>query len=294
LSKINYEIKQHIAALSSGSKGWKKELNLISWNGFAPKYDIRDWDSEHAKMGKGVTLSKDELKELYVALRNLFENEPDSTGQGDHKNLANEIMTLYQNAPMFMEETKNILIFMEEQGYSAEVQKILLLGKPTDDADPALLNEIESLASIYSVYYNELLGLLSDLDGKELQVCLSLIKDPSSDPIVEDKEWTEVEVFYCKGKDASASGYLTGSGFTVLKGAICNLIESATAGVIADLRNELKEEGILIQQDHVLVLQEDYTFSSPSAAAGAVLARRANGWTEWKNENGVALDALRR
>ena len=54
---ISYEIKETIAVLSISAKGWQKELNLISWNGAAPKYDIREWAPEHEKMGKGVTLS---------------------------------------------------------------------------------------------------------------------------------------------------------------------------------------------------------------------------------------------
>jgi len=46
------------------NKGWSKELNLISWNDREPKYDIRDWAPKHEKMGKGVTLSVEELKKL--------------------------------------------------------------------------------------------------------------------------------------------------------------------------------------------------------------------------------------
>lgn len=68
MSKFNYEIVETIAVLSEGSKGWQKELNLISWNGRAPKYDLRDWAPEHEKMGKGVTLSKEELLTLKEAL----------------------------------------------------------------------------------------------------------------------------------------------------------------------------------------------------------------------------------
>lgn len=64
MSDIKYEIKQAIGTLSESSKGWKKELNLISWNDKEPKYDLRDWDAEHKKMGKGVTLSVEELKKL--------------------------------------------------------------------------------------------------------------------------------------------------------------------------------------------------------------------------------------
>lgn len=294
MSKINFEIKQQIATLSSGSKGWKKELNLISWNGYEPKYDIRDWDSEHAKMGKGVTLSKDELRELYLSLQYLFKNEQEKPVQDNHKNLANEIIAMYQKSPMFMEETKNILFYMEEQGYSAELQRTALLGNSTEEVDPALLNEIESLSSIYSVHYAELVHLLSDLNKNEIAICISLLKDPTAIPKVEEKRPSDDEVFYCKGKDASAIGQLTMNGFTVLKGSICNLVESTTVGSIGDLRKELMDNGILVQDNHVLIFQSDHTFNSPSAAAGVVLARRANGWTEWKNENGITLDELKR
>ncbi len=71
VSKFSYEIVETIAVLSEGSKGWQKELNLISWNGRAPKYDLRDWAPDHEKMGKGVTLSKEELLALKEALSHL-------------------------------------------------------------------------------------------------------------------------------------------------------------------------------------------------------------------------------
>lgn len=64
MADIKFEIKETVGTLSEGSKGWKKELNLISWNDKEPKYDIREWDPGHEKMGKGVTLSLDELKKL--------------------------------------------------------------------------------------------------------------------------------------------------------------------------------------------------------------------------------------
>ncbi len=68
MAEIKYTITQQIGTLSESAKGWKKELNLISWNDREPKYDIRDWSEDHSKMGKGVTLSKEEI----VALRDLL------------------------------------------------------------------------------------------------------------------------------------------------------------------------------------------------------------------------------
>lgn len=63
-SEISFEIIETLGVLSTSTKGWTKELNLISWNGREPKYDLREWSPEHDKMGKGVTLSKEELDAL--------------------------------------------------------------------------------------------------------------------------------------------------------------------------------------------------------------------------------------
>lgn len=71
MSKFNYEIIETIAVLSEGAKGWQKELNIISWNGREPKYDLRDWAPDHEKMGKGVTLSVEELQLLKEALQTI-------------------------------------------------------------------------------------------------------------------------------------------------------------------------------------------------------------------------------
>ncbi|QAT39881.1 PC4/YdbC family ssDNA-binding protein [Clostridium sp. JN-9] len=64
MSDIKFEIKEHAGTLSESAKGWKKELNMVSWNEKEPKFDLRDWDSQHKKMGKGITLTIDELKKL--------------------------------------------------------------------------------------------------------------------------------------------------------------------------------------------------------------------------------------
>jgi hypothetical protein len=61
---LKFEIIEAIGVLSESASGWKKELNLVSWNDRAPKYDIRDWDPDHGKMGKGITLSIDEAVDL--------------------------------------------------------------------------------------------------------------------------------------------------------------------------------------------------------------------------------------
>ena len=71
MAEIKYEIIEEICILSENAKGWRKELNLISWNNGIPKYDIRDWAPEHEKMGKGTTLTKEELVQLKEILDKL-------------------------------------------------------------------------------------------------------------------------------------------------------------------------------------------------------------------------------
>lgn len=71
MAEIKFEIKETVGVIAESAKGWKKELNLISWNGKEAKYDLREWAPEHEKMGKGVTLTNDELKALKELLNGL-------------------------------------------------------------------------------------------------------------------------------------------------------------------------------------------------------------------------------
>ena len=64
MAELKYEIVENLGSLGENARAWSKELNLISWNEKEPKYDIRDWAPDHSRMGKGVTLTADELAEL--------------------------------------------------------------------------------------------------------------------------------------------------------------------------------------------------------------------------------------
>lgn len=64
MADFKFELTKEIGVLSESAKGWRKELNLISWNDATPKYDLRDWAPDHEKMGKGVTLSEEEIQKL--------------------------------------------------------------------------------------------------------------------------------------------------------------------------------------------------------------------------------------
>ncbi len=71
MPQIKYEIVKELGKLSTMDSGWSKEINLVSWNDREPVYDIRTWNKEHDKMGKGVTLSLSETKKLLEVLNNI-------------------------------------------------------------------------------------------------------------------------------------------------------------------------------------------------------------------------------
>ena len=71
MAEITFEIAESLGVLSESAKGWTKEINLVSWNKYPAKYDIREWDPDHQKMSKGLTFTADEIKELRDILNGL-------------------------------------------------------------------------------------------------------------------------------------------------------------------------------------------------------------------------------
>ncbi len=70
---FNFLIEEHLGVINRSDTGWTRELNIVSWNGQAPKYDIRDWDPDHERMSKGITLFDRDMKvlvDLYLKDRN--------------------------------------------------------------------------------------------------------------------------------------------------------------------------------------------------------------------------------
>ncbi len=64
MADLKYEITEQLGELGETGNGWKKELNMVSWNDREPVFDIRTWNADHGRMGKGITLTRDELKTL--------------------------------------------------------------------------------------------------------------------------------------------------------------------------------------------------------------------------------------
>lgn len=74
---ITCEIVRLIAVLSENERGYTKEINLVSWNGSEPKFDIRNWHPGREKSGKGITLTEEEAIALMSALKEVFSDDED-------------------------------------------------------------------------------------------------------------------------------------------------------------------------------------------------------------------------
>lgn len=73
---ISYEVVKHLGVLDTTQNGWTKEANIIRWNGGEPKLDIRDWNPEHNRMNKGITLKGPQARKLAELLYEEFRGKP--------------------------------------------------------------------------------------------------------------------------------------------------------------------------------------------------------------------------
>lgn len=71
MAEFKYEIVEKLGVISQGKGGWERQINLVSWDGREPKYDIRDWAPDNAKMGKGISLTAEEVAVLKEILEEI-------------------------------------------------------------------------------------------------------------------------------------------------------------------------------------------------------------------------------
>lgn len=69
-AQITFEIVEKIGVITEYPTGWNREINIVSWNGNEPKYDIREWSPDHEKMSRGITLKEEELRTILYLLKN--------------------------------------------------------------------------------------------------------------------------------------------------------------------------------------------------------------------------------
>lgn len=70
MNEVTFEVVEHIGVISTSDNGWSKEVNFVSWNGADPKVDIRDWSSDHERMSRGITLTKEQATKMVECLQN--------------------------------------------------------------------------------------------------------------------------------------------------------------------------------------------------------------------------------
>lgn len=74
---ITFEIIEHIGVIGKRTdyynNAWSKEVNIVAWNGKAPKVDIREWNEDHTRMSKGITFADEEAEALYTVLKGRYE-----------------------------------------------------------------------------------------------------------------------------------------------------------------------------------------------------------------------------
>ncbi|MFO0905716.1 MAG: GIY-YIG nuclease family protein [Pirellulales bacterium] len=123
-------------------------------------------------------------------------------------------------------------------------------------------------------------------------VLVATLGYPLFEPIVKT---SDVELFYCNGRETKGVGQLVEDGFVVHKESYAR-IEITPSGrqSVESLRRPLLEAGVLVEVDGKLRFTQDYLFKSPSSAAAVLLGRTANGWVEWKNAESRTLDESRR
>ncbi|MFC1643623.1 DUF4357 domain-containing protein, partial [Chlamydiota bacterium] len=137
-------------------------------------------------------------------------------------------------------------------------------------------------------------SLKSDLldNFETIKVLITTLGYPVFEKIIKPEK---KDILFCKGKDAFAEGEFNEDGLVVFKGSKCNIKESKSAVPwVVNMRRKLVSNGVFKKEGNVYILTQDHIFSSPSAAAVAVLGRSANGWTEWIYKDGKTLDEVKR
>ena len=84
--EITFEIKEHIALLNTSETGWTREVNVVSWNGTKPKVDVREWDPDHQRMSRGITLTETEAEKFARAIgQRMLEKQKAAQAKESHE-----------------------------------------------------------------------------------------------------------------------------------------------------------------------------------------------------------------
>jgi hypothetical protein len=98
---------------------------------------------------------------------------------------------------------------------------------------------------------------------------------------------------FLRARGITAEGYEDAEGFVVLAGSqVAKDPVPSAHRYLVTLRQSLMDRGIVVPDGEALKLGQDYTFDSPSTAAGVLLGRSSNGRVEWKDAEGLTLKQI--
>jgi len=112
--EIECEIIESFGVFSAGAKNWNKEVNLVSWNGKPAKLDIRSWQSNHEKCGKGIALTREETEELVKLLTKILKQKETKTEQQTGTRTKTKPVTKKGQTPKKPEPPKTLEPFYDE------------------------------------------------------------------------------------------------------------------------------------------------------------------------------------
>ena len=82
--EVEFKMVEQLGILDRHKSGWNREVNIVAWNGNQPKFDIRDWDPDHERMTRGITLYEREARKLTEILAHRLQMDiPQKEGTGD-------------------------------------------------------------------------------------------------------------------------------------------------------------------------------------------------------------------
>ena len=272
--------------LMDGTANGRWACELSNWSGKAYKIprtllseskDRSDLASTGVYFLLGKSDSPDEKARIYIGeAENLFERLKQHLGG---KDFWNEVIAFFSK-----DETLNKakIKYLENRFYeiaiTADRYEVINKTTPTQsrvsEADKAELEEFLFNAKM----------ITNTLGHKVF------------DQIIQDEPGTKKteNVFIKAAREADACGQPVTDGFVVFSGskAAKEVAPAFNKHGSRLFRNRLIEEGVLSDQGDHLLFEKDYVFSSPSAAAGIVMGRSANGLTEWETTSGQILKAL--
>ena len=112
--EITFDIIEHIGVLATYTTGWKKEINLVSWNNAPGKYDIREWDPSHERKSKGITLRENEMRTLLEVMRRRHRGSMREDAPESSEDLCIETDSTEKSADSLNEDEAHPLEFIDE------------------------------------------------------------------------------------------------------------------------------------------------------------------------------------